>query len=794
MKRSIRWINAVCLGVLLACGRWAGADVVLPVGFADVPVNATWQQAVGLTFAADGRMLVWEKGGRVWTVENGVKLPTPLIDIVEEVGDWSDFGLLGVALDPQFLVNGRIYLMYVVDYHHLAHYGTPQYSPTFNEYNHDTIVRITRYTANAGDGFHSVNPASRVVLVGESMTTGFPITHHSHGPGTLAFGHDGSLLASCGDGASYSVADHGGPISGSSNTALADGIITPEEDVGAFRAQQANSLSGKVIRISPETGDGLPDNPFYDASNPRAPRSRVYALGLRNPFRMSVRPETARGAPSERHNGVGTLYIGDNGWNTWESLFVVDEGGANCGWPLFEGHDPQPLYQEIGQPNPMAPNPLAGGACPAFVAFNNLCIQDTLSPSFPNPCNAGVQLPGSLNLFTHHRPALDWQHDGGPARVPVFNAGVADTVSLGDAGCPVVGASFGGNSSIGGAWYPASGAYPGSYGGVYFHADYVAGWIKAFVFDANDTLTEVRQFALAGSVPGIVALGVNPVDTLLYYIKFDFTGNATVRKIVYSSNLPPTAAAAVVGNNYGPSPLNIQFSSAGTLDPEGLPLQYEWDFGDGSPVGTSANPSHTFTAPDAGPARFDVTLTVTDSGGLQATRSLIISPNNTPPRVHITSPIDGGLFPPGANSVIPMTSDVGDTEHPASQLSCVWQVILHHNAHIHPEPPDTNCTSSAVISGAHGANAEVFFFEFLHTVTDAHGLFATDSVSIYPDLPACTGDINRDGTTDTGDLVLLLVHFGASQSFGVQGDLDYDGDVDTGDLVLLLSRFGCVAP
>ncbi len=52
-------------------------------------------------------------------VENGVRWPTPLIDLSEEVGDWRDYGLLGFALDPNFYVNGYIYLLYVVDYHHL---------------------------------------------------------------------------------------------------------------------------------------------------------------------------------------------------------------------------------------------------------------------------------------------------------------------------------------------------------------------------------------------------------------------------------------------------------------------------------------------------------------------------------------------------------------------------------------------------------------------------------------------------------------------------------------------------
>src|SRR5207247_2094265 len=113
-----------------------------------------------------GRAYVWERTGKVWIVENGVKLAQPLIDITEEVGSWGDHGLMGFALDPAFQTNGYIYLFYIVDRHYLLYYGTPSYDPNANEYNNATIGRITRYTAKASDGFHSVDLASRKILVG----------------------------------------------------------------------------------------------------------------------------------------------------------------------------------------------------------------------------------------------------------------------------------------------------------------------------------------------------------------------------------------------------------------------------------------------------------------------------------------------------------------------------------------------------------------------------------------------------------------------------------------------------
>ena len=68
-----------------------------------------------------------------------------------------------------------------------------------------------------------------------------PILHESHGVGGLVFAADGTLLISCGVGASYNIED-GGSISHTYyNQALTDGIIRPEENVGAFRSQMLNS-------------------------------------------------------------------------------------------------------------------------------------------------------------------------------------------------------------------------------------------------------------------------------------------------------------------------------------------------------------------------------------------------------------------------------------------------------------------------------------------------------------------------------------------------------------------------
>ena len=108
---------------VLAAAAWSAARADLPPGFDERVVVDGLNQAVGITFAPDGRGFLWEKAGVVRVLENGQVLPTPLIDISDEVGNWRDLGLVGLCLDPDFANNGHIYLWYVVDYYHLMHSG-----------------------------------------------------------------------------------------------------------------------------------------------------------------------------------------------------------------------------------------------------------------------------------------------------------------------------------------------------------------------------------------------------------------------------------------------------------------------------------------------------------------------------------------------------------------------------------------------------------------------------------------------------------------------------------------------
>ena len=114
----------------------------------------------------------------------------------------------------------------------------------------------------------------------------------------------------------------------------------------------------------------------------RSPKSRVWALGLRNPYRITLRPGTGSTDPADAR--PGTLYVGDVGWNSWEDLNVCYEGGMNFGWPIYEGMNANGSYAAALTQNMDAPNPLYGltGCNSPYFNFQDLLVQATPAKDF----------------------------------------------------------------------------------------------------------------------------------------------------------------------------------------------------------------------------------------------------------------------------------------------------------------------------------------------------------------------------------------------------------------------------
>jgi glucose/arabinose dehydrogenase len=301
-------ITAVVVPVVnIAAPRVAAAAV--PSGFTDVQV-ATLGASTGIVGMPDGSVLVLEQSGFVRLIRNDVLLPRPVLTMSLQGCNGGERGLLGVAVDPDFGVNGYLYLYFT---HAVA--SAPG----------GCVNRVSRFTM-AGD---SIDPNSEIVLVDN-------ISSHAgnHNGGDLEIGGDGFLYISVGD-------------SGTD----------PRTNASPSNAgQDLSMLNGKILRVVPSTGEPAPGNPISGPgtascrlrgntpSTPTTPCQELYAWGLRNPFRFAFDPNT----------GPDRFFINDVGLNTREE---VDLGGIgrNYGWPIREGICP------IGQNPPCTPaNPADG--------------------------------------------------------------------------------------------------------------------------------------------------------------------------------------------------------------------------------------------------------------------------------------------------------------------------------------------------------------------------------------------------------------------------------------------------
>ncbi len=708
----------------------------LPTDFTDQKV-ANFNFPVGITFDGTGQGYVWEKEGKVYVLDSlDQKLPEPLIDISEEVSNWKDHGLMGFTLDANFLDNGYFYLFYALDLHHYYHYGTLQYHPDSTAEWEATIGRVTRYQADPTSGFTTTVPESRKILLGETLSNGVPLTFQFHGIGSLVTGNDGTLLLSVGDATSSKGADTGIDSLGTYySDALAKGIMTPDEKIGSYRSQYIDSYNGKVLRIDPQTGDGLPSNPFYDPADPRSKASRVWSTGLRNPYRIAVRPGTGSHYPAD--GAPGDLFIGDVGTGAWEELNIATEGGQNFGWPIMEGHYWVGGFGGIEAPqNPKAPNPLYGetkGCDREFFTFRELMIwprkPGTYTPP-SNPCNFSARIPDSEHLSIGVPPVIAWSNSRWnlPLKTEVTGYdenNIVTGLNIQDGASSVDSETFGGYSALAGIFYTHT-QFPEKYHDKYFGFDH-EGWIRVFDFDADNQLNSIEIFHEQAT--NIIHLALNPSNGNLYLTNMQ----NEVRKISYGGNAPPVAIIKA-DQAYGPAQLTVQFDGTDSYDAKETIVEYFWDFGDGE-SSKLPQPQHTFTANGSAPSSFTVQLIVTDSLGATASAEKIISLNNTPPVIEITSFEDGDLYPLDKTVLLQLTATVSDAEHENDELSYQWQAFLHHNDHFHPEPIDFDPVSYTLISPL-GCNQDEYWYRVALTVTDPEGLSSYEERNIYPDCQA----------------------------------------------------------
>ena len=285
----------------------------LPAGFQEQIVFSGLTEPTALRFSPDGRVFVAEKSGVIKVFDNlSDTTPTVFADLRTQVHNYWDRGLLDVALAPDFPTNPWVYVLYTFD---AAIGGTaPRWGsvggtsddcPTPPGPTDDGCVVAGRLSRMQASGNTAVG-AEQVLI--EDWCQQYP----SHSIGSLAFGTDGALYVSGGDGASFNFADYGQdgvarqpvwrPTSGRrGNDDAADGGGWCAAEPGPSDDERSVGLNGTILRVDPATGAGLPDNPMASSADPNA--RRIVAYGLRNPFRITTRPGDQRGLDRRRRLG-----------------------------------------------------------------------------------------------------------------------------------------------------------------------------------------------------------------------------------------------------------------------------------------------------------------------------------------------------------------------------------------------------------------------------------------------------------------------------------------------------------
>ncbi|MFD3923378.1 PQQ-dependent sugar dehydrogenase [Streptomyces sp. NPDC058595] len=579
-------------------------------------------------------------------------------------------GLQGVAADPDFETNRYLYLYY---------------SPKLDTPGGDAPVtggaadfgpwkghlNLSRFTLRT-DG--TLDTASEKVVLEVPNDRG----QCCHVGGDIDFDAQGNLYLTTGDDTNPFESAGYSPIDERTDR-------NPQFDAQRSSGN-TNDLRGKVLRIKP-TADGgytVPSGNLF-APGTAQTRPEIYAMGFRNPFRMSVDKAT------------GIVYLGDYGPDSGSTSADRGPSGqvefnriteaGNFGWPYCTGSNTATeTYGEWAFPN----GPSAGKYDCAGGATNN-SLHNTGQSKLPPAEAAWIRYSGDA---------------GSP---PEFGSGSESPM-----GGPVYNYDAGLDSAV---------KFPESLDGRFFAGEYGRKWIKAIEVEADGSPGVIENFPWTGTQVMDQAFGP---DGALYVLDYGTgSNNQALYRVEYlaGSNRSPVAKAAA-DKTSGPTPLAVSFSSESSADPEGGALSYAWDFGDGT-KSTDADPSHTYT--EAGTYR--PTLTVTDPEGLTGSASLVVTAGNTAPTVTLTTPTDGELFSWGDG--VPFSVSVSDPEDGTVDCAKVKVTyLLGHDEHRHQITSKNGCTGTidVPVDGEHDTAANIYGV-FDAEYTDEGGL-TTHSDSI----------------------------------------------------------------
>ena len=623
--------------------------------FQKVTLDDSTANPMTLEVAPDGRVFYVDRSGFVQIIRTDGSITRAATIDVSTV---HEFGLTGMALDPDFDDNGWIYLTYS------PAGSTPR----------DIVSRFTV----TGD---TLDMASEV----EILSIDTQRAECCHAGGEIEFDTEGNLYIAVGD---------------NTNPFASDGYAPIDERAGrsAWDAQRtsanSNALNGKILRITPQP-DGtytIPDGNLFDEAldTENLTRPEIYAMGFRNPFRIGVDPLTNKLLVADYGPDAGSVNPdrGPDGRVEWN---IVDEPGF-YGWPYCVGDNAPYTDYDFETQTPGD----------AFDCENG--------PVNDSPNNTGItQLPAPI-------AAEQW-----------YGRQETGTPEIGTGGAPMAGPVYRYDAAN-----PSSIKWPEYWDGKAIFGEWnrTTNGMLSFQVDDDVDAAEVITVMFPGQTfRRLMDFDFGP-DGALYFIEWGsgFGGNNSDSGIyrmeyVGASRSPIARLTTDVTN--GPLPLTVNFSSAGSYDPDGGEVTYQWDFdGNGTTDSTDADPTHVYE--NAGD--FQVQLTVVDDEGATGTSSTTITAGNSAPVITVDSPSNGGFFSFGDE--ISYSVSVADAEDGTGDCEAiVTQPALGHDEHAHPYAQYTGCSGSFPLTGDTGHVGANIFGIVTFTYTDGGGANGAGSLT-----------------------------------------------------------------
>lgn len=666
-----------------AAGHPGHSDPPAPVPdeqFQKVTLNDRPGEPMDLAVLPNGDVLHTTRAGDVW--HNDAKTGVNSLAASVPVYEHDEEGLQSIALDPGF--DGRkntwVYLYYSPTL------DTPTDDPATESINegdaplegtaadfapYKGVIRLSKFKLQ-GD---------RLNLRSERRILDVPVDRGicCHVGGDIVFDSQGNLILATGD---------------DSNPFESDGFVPLDERENrnpAFDAQRTaantNDLRGKILRIKPGKRGGytIPKGNLFRPGRPDT-RPEIYAMGMRNPFRIEIHPRTdelwvADYSPDAR---TPDPERGPDGQGKWA---VVDEP-ANYGWPYCATAElPYVDYD--------------------FATSTSGEEFDCAKPVNDSPRNTGLR-----RLPPVEQPEIWYGFDVSEEFPELGTGGIS----------PMAGPAYQYDARL------TRGKTPRAWPRQYDDTPLFYEWSRDYIKGIHTRGGEVS--AIEDVVPGIVV--DNPMDMefgpdgALYVLEYGdgyFAENpdAQLSRIDFigeNGNRSPEPVITAEPSA-GKAPLRVRFSSAGTTDAEGDRLVYAWDFdGDGRVDSRKKDATHRYTEEGT----YRATLTVTDRGGKHRGRSasadVDIVVGNQAPTVEFVTPTPEDTFAFG-DTVTYEVQVSDDQEVDCDQVTVTY--ILGHDSHGHPQSTANGCTGTltTTVPGGHDPDTDDLSAVFVAQYTDS---------------------------------------------------------------------------